>query len=213
MVSLAVVDLSFFCAGGDLTQWIAGRPCDSEGQFLPAGAPPPPWDVPQPDDWSPYESRSSFELADLLFRRDQMSGSCISDLMQIWASTLLNQPENYPPFANKDDMYDAIDATQIGDIPWQSFLVTYNGPLGDGNIVPWKVASYDVWFRDPLAVLKSQLSNPDFAKEMDFAPKEVHDTMTGCRRYQDFMSGQWAWRQAVHALITFYVSCSFHLIL
>jgi hypothetical protein len=128
-----------------------------------------------------------------------MSGSCINDLMQIWASTLQNQPENDsdPPFANKDDMYDTIDATCKGDIPWQSFAVSYNGPLGDGDAIPWKVASFDVWFRDPLAVLKSQLSNPDFAKEMDFAPKEVHDATTGRRRYQDFMSGQWAWRQAV----------------
>jgi hypothetical protein len=127
-----------------------------------------------------------------------MSGTCITDLMQIWASV---QPENDPPFANKVDLHDTIDSTRFGDIPWQSFVVSYTGPRSDGDTTPWKVASYDVWFRDPLAVLKSQLSNQDFAKEMDFAPKKVLDTLTNRRRYQDFMSGEWAWRQAVCATL------------
>jgi Plavaka transposase len=54
----------------------------------------------------------------------------------------------------------------------------YTGDLGDGEVAPWKIASYDVWYRDPQEVLKSQLSNPDLANEMDFAPKEVQDAST-----------------------------------
>ena len=174
---------------------INGRPCDLQGNYLPEGTPPPPWDHLPPGDWSPYESRTSFELADLLYRRDQMPGSCITDLMQIWAASLDHDQD--PPFADKGDLYDTIDATSVGDVQWQSFSVSYTGDLGDGEVVPWKMASYDVWYRDPREVLKSQLSNPDFANEMDFAPKEIWDAKTGRRRFQDFMSGCFSWRKAV----------------
>ncbi len=53
------------------------------------------------------------------------------------------------------------------------------------------------WFRDPQEVLKVQLSNRDFANEMDFAAKKVFDAKTKQHRYQDFMSGEWAWEQSV----------------
>ncbi|KAG6808988.1 hypothetical protein H0H92_002078 [Tricholoma furcatifolium] len=32
-----------------------GLPCDATGNFLPKGAPPPPFDDPLPTDWSPYD--------------------------------------------------------------------------------------------------------------------------------------------------------------
>ncbi|KAJ7751501.1 hypothetical protein DFH07DRAFT_868891 [Mycena maculata] len=43
-------------------------------------------------------------------------------------------------------------------------------------------------------VLQQQLANSDFKGEMDFAPKRV--TIDGSREYKDFMSSNWAWRQA-----------------
>jgi Plavaka transposase len=129
-----------------------------------------------------------------------MAGACITDLMQIWAASLDHDVD--PPFADKDDLYDTIDATSVGDVPWQSFTVSYTGDLGDGEVAPWKVASYDVWYRDPRDVLKGQLANPDFAKEMDFAPKEIRDAKTGRRRFQNFMSGHFSWRKAVCPFMT-----------
>ncbi|KAF8227159.1 hypothetical protein L208DRAFT_1298111, partial [Tricholoma matsutake] len=173
---------------------VTGRPCNLQGDYLPDGALPPPWDHPAPDDWSPYDNCPCFELADLLYCCNQMPGSHISDLMQIWATMLSNDHD--PLFFSKDDLYNTIDSTQVGNIPWQSFTVSYNGELGDGDVAPWKVASYDVWYRDPRDVLKSQLSNPDFAKEMDFAPKEIRDAKTSCRWFQNFMSGCWSWHIA-----------------
>jgi hypothetical protein len=184
-------------------QFDTGQPCDLEGNYLPDGSPPPSWDHPLPDDWSPYADRSSFELADLLYRRDQMPGSCITDLMQIWAASL--PPDHDPPFANKADLYDTIDDTAVGDIPWESFTISYTGEMGEGEVAPWKLATYDIWYRDPRAVLKSQLANPDFANEMDVAPKVVRDAKTGKRQFQNFMSGNWSGRQAVRP-----TSLSFH---
>ncbi|KAF8805362.1 hypothetical protein BYT27DRAFT_7243409 [Phlegmacium glaucopus] len=88
-----------------------------------------------------------------------------------------------------------LDAIKVGDVPWKSFSVSFDGEIPEGDTTAWKHASYDVWFRDPHMVLKNQLKNPDFAKEMDVSPKIVRDE-GGRRQYTDFMSGDWAWRQA-----------------
>ncbi|KIM41784.1 hypothetical protein M413DRAFT_27359 [Hebeloma cylindrosporum] len=173
--------------------YINGLPCDAEGTFLPPGAPPPPWDYPPPDDYSPFTNRPSFELADLIFRKDKMSAGNINELLQIWASTLPDDED--PPFINKQHLYDTIDKIELGDAPWHSFTVSFNGEVAEGDTTPWKRATYDVWYRDPRVVVTNQLKNPDFATEMDFAPKEVRDE-NGKRRYCDFMSGDWSWRQA-----------------
>ncbi|KAJ6480604.1 hypothetical protein C8R47DRAFT_1074339 [Mycena vitilis] len=149
--------------------------------------------APPPDDFSPYGSRADFELADLLYRRVQMSAGAIDELMQNWAA----RPESAgdPPFADHEDLYNTIDATEIGHVPWESFTVTYNKPIVAGDVTPWKTQEYVVHFRDPRKVLRQQLANPDFKSEMDFAPKQVFGEGDS-REYQDFMSGNWAWRQA-----------------
>ncbi|KAF8868321.1 hypothetical protein BD779DRAFT_1684189 [Infundibulicybe gibba] len=152
--------------------FINGKPCDRYGNTLPEGSPPPPPEYSPPlNDFTPYNNRAEFELADLLYRRTQMPATQINDLLQIWATTL--PADNDPPFVNKQDLYDTIDLSPLGGVPWESFGVSYNGDM----------------------VLQEQLKNPDFAKEMDFAPKRVFDP-DGKRCYTDFMSGNWCWRHA-----------------
>ncbi|KAJ7930653.1 hypothetical protein B0H13DRAFT_2228231 [Mycena leptocephala] len=170
-----------------------GRPCDREGNFLLPNTPPPPQEHPPPDDFSPFAGHEDFDLADLLYRRVQMSAGAIDELMQNWAA----RPESAgdPPFADHEDLYNTIDATEIGHVPWESFTVSYNKPLVPGDVTPWKTQEYVVHFRDPRQVLHQQLANPDFKAEMDFAPKQVFGE-GGSHVYQDFMSGNWAWRQA-----------------
>ena len=119
----------------------------------------------------------------------------IDDLLQIWARTL--PPEADPLFTSARNLYSTLDAIDLSEARWQSFSLSYNPKDGDSVNAPWKSNEYDVWYRDPLDVLKGQLSNRDFANEMDFAPKIVIDQEKRTRRYQDFMSGEWAWEQAV----------------
>ncbi|KAK0449354.1 hypothetical protein EV421DRAFT_1889156 [Armillaria borealis] len=122
---------------------------------------------------TPTTSReSSFELANLIYCCNQTPATQIDHLLQIWAITLSEMES--PPYADHNDLYATIDATTLGSVPWESFLVSYNNS----------------W-----ALLLNQLSNPDFAQEIDFAPKCVMDHY-GKHRYQDFMSGNWAWQQA-----------------
>ncbi|KAG6811290.1 hypothetical protein H0H92_008157 [Tricholoma furcatifolium] len=173
---------------------INGLPCNEDGQFLAQNAPPPPWELPASDDYFPYDDRHQFELADLLFRRNEMSASVLNDLMQIWAA---RNNETDPPFQSTQHLHETIDSTPIGGAPWESFSVYYNGEVTDDDVerAPWKVKGYDVWYRNPLVVLRNQLGNRDFDGEMDFAPKRVFDDKDR-RCLRDFMSGNWAWRQA-----------------
>ena len=61
---------------------------------------------------------------------------------------------------------------------------------------------YDVWFWDPLGLVHKILSNPDFRDEIDYAPVQEYSS-NGVHRYQNFMSGNWAWKQAVSIFFVF----------
>ncbi|CDO71501.1 hypothetical protein BN946_scf184909.g95 [Trametes cinnabarina] len=122
-----------------------------------------------------------------------MSGQKIDELMQLWAATL---PEGCdPPFANHEHLYATIDDIPQGDVPWQTFSVTYNGPLPTGAMPSWMIREYEVWFRDPRQALLNQYSNPDFADDIDWVPKRIY-VQGDKRQYRDFMSGDWAWNEA-----------------
>lgn len=181
-----------------------GTPCDENGFDLPRGYPPPPPPPPPVDEngvpqlYYPYKNCEEFELAYFLFKRSQMPGSEIDELMQIWGKTL--PPGTDPPFADHGDLYKTIDATTLGDVPWQSFSVSYSGELPkNGNIPPWMLAEYDVWYRDPKAVLEAQLNNPDFKDDIDYAPFQKYNT-NGEREWKDFMSANWSYQQAVRTI-------------
>jgi hypothetical protein len=180
-----------------------GQPCDEDGFDLPSDAPPPPFPERRQDDYEPYGSQATFELADFLYCKEQMSGNKIDELMEIWATHQWAQYDDddpSPPFANAQDLYSIIDATELGDVPWQGFAVTYDGKVPD-NAPSWMSSSYEVWFRDPLLVMESQIGNHDFGNEMDYAPKRVF-SQTWTRQLCDLMSGDWAWNQAVQGFFT-----------
>jgi len=123
--------------------------------------------------------------------------------MHIWAlyESQQEHPNPQPPFANHKDLYSTIDAIELGDIPWQSFTISYSGDLPEGDQAPpWMTAEYEIWFRDPERMLSQQISDPSVAGEIDYAPKRLFG-LDGERQYIDLMSGDWSWRQAVHYLL------------
>lgn len=173
-----------------------GTPCDENGDDIPPDAPPPPGETNrEPNDWTPYESRTQFETANFLFKQTQMSAGDIDFLFNLWAATLAPYDDN-PPFANHTDLYSTIDATTLGDVAWDTFSLKYNGEIPEGQTPPWMLSEYDVWFRDPRSLVHNLISNPDYNNEFDYSPIREFDA-EGKRRYQDFMSGNWAWKQAV----------------
>ncbi|KAH9027218.1 hypothetical protein EDB85DRAFT_1893036 [Lactarius pseudohatsudake] len=172
-----------------------GQICDEDGNDIPSDTLAPPRNSNQgPNDWMPYNNRLEFEVADVLYRHNQMSARDINCLLTLWAASL-SAHNGKPPFANAAQMYSAIDSTPLGDTPWQSFSLQYNGIRSEGNIVSWQEADYNVWFRNPRTLVHGILSNPDFKSDFDLAPLQEH-TPDGTHRFCDFMSGNWAWRQA-----------------
>ena len=47
------------------------------------------------------------------------------------------------------------------------------------------------------------LKNPDFAKSFDAAPLWQYNE-NGDRQYENFMSGDWAWKRAVRIFLPLY---------
>ncbi|KAF8509710.1 hypothetical protein BU17DRAFT_77813 [Hysterangium stoloniferum] len=146
---------------------------------LPPGCPPNPnKNNAQPDDC-----------------KGQMSAGNIDQLMKIWEMHGDEHGEE-STFLNHNNLYKTIDTTTIGDVPWQSFITTYDDEiLQMGEVHSWMTAKHTVWFRNPCLLVHNILSNPDFKDTIDTSPYQEHDT-NGNHRYHDFMSGNWAWRHA-----------------
>lgn len=168
---------------------------------MPAGSPPSPSYVEAENSYWPFDDRSSFGIAEFLYKTEEMSAGNINELLNLLAERYKDED---PPFADHQDLYSAIDAIKEGDIPWESFSVSYSGDLPDdvSNVAPWKLKQYEVWFRDPLAVIENQIANKTFDGKIDYAPKHVY--RNGKRQYQDFMTGNWAWRQAVSVNVSLF---------
>lgn len=143
-------------------------------------------------------------MADFLYRRNQMSAGNIDIIFKLWAASLAVHRDS-PPFSDHAEMYNTIDSTPLGDLPWQSFSLKYSGDVPEGDVPSWMTKDYDVWFRDPRALVHKILSNPDFEDEIDYAPVQEYSS-DGVHRFQDFMSGNWAWKQAVSILLVFLFS-------
>lgn len=189
-----------------LTIGLSGIPCDIHGNFLPPGSSPPPRQSaalkPEDDakDFKPYTDRLQFETADFLFTRNQMSARNIDTLLALWAASLAPYGDK-PPFDTHKDLYSTIDSSSLGHVPWDSFSMRYKstGPTQPGPPPAWQEQDHEVWFRDPRQLLKNMLSNPDFDGDFEYTPYHEYDADNN-HRFQDFMSGDWAWTQAVSSI-------------
>ncbi|KAI9431281.1 hypothetical protein H4582DRAFT_2113489 [Lactarius indigo] len=157
---------------------LCATPCDKNHVYLPPGTPPTPPPARAPDDWTPYRNHVEFELAKFLYRKVQMSGNDINILSQLWHASLISHgvpPDEIDLFDSRDSLYATIDATPFGDA--------------------WMTMTYDVWHQDAHHLLHNMLANPDFDNEFDYVPFREFNAQKR-RRWRDFMSGDWAWREA-----------------
>ncbi|KAI0323173.1 hypothetical protein GY45DRAFT_1231156, partial [Cubamyces sp. BRFM 1775] len=171
-----------------------GRICDEQGNHVasePSRQVPP---APNTD-WTPYANRLQFETAELLYAHEQMSASHIDRLLQLWEASLMPHSEP-PPFHSHIDLYKTIDSTHLGDVRWQCFVLKYpNQGIPEHNPPPWMLDEHEVWYRDVRKIVKQMLSNPDFKDQIAYAPYREFGPDRS-RQLRDFMSGEWAWRQA-----------------
>ena len=182
-----------------------GKICNEDRNELPPNSPSPVHSAPQSssDDWFPYKSHVQFELANFLYRCNQMSQGDTDILLNL-INAMLTSHGNHAPFKNHSDMHNTIDVTTLGEAPWDHFTLSYNGPLPEGvsreDIPGWMTEEHEVWFCNPMTLLEYLLSNPDFKDEFDYTPYQEH-TVDGLHQFCDFMSGNWSWQQAVSLLL------------
>jgi hypothetical protein len=125
-----------------------------------------------------------------------MSAGDINSLLNIWAATLALHNDDLP-FCNHTDLYNTIDSTPVGDVLWESFTVKYDGEVPNGERLAWMDREYEVWFHNPKELVQNMLTNPDFNGEFDCSPFHEYDSKNN-HHFYNFMSGDWAWKQAVH---------------
>ena len=126
------------------------------------------------DDWTPVKDWVQFEVTDFLFCCNQMSASDINFITGLWAASLATH-NDYSPFQNAKDMYDTINATPLGNIPWQSFTMNYNGTPSEtlgpgGESPPWTTANYNIWFCDLCLLIHKMIANHEYKGQFDYTP-------------------------------------------
>ena len=173
-----------------ITNEFSGTPCDANGSYIDPTMPPPHCPTDDPDNWTPYNSQLEFETPKNLFTCKQMSVGNINILLDLWLTSLFKHGDQ-PPFTSHWDLYDTIDVTPLGDVPWENFSVHYNGIHPEGNVPSWMDTGHKVWYHNPRTLVHNILSNLDFDGEFDYAPLQEHDM------HGNHMSSNWAWKQAV----------------
>ena len=173
---------------------VLGEPCDSDGGPLDPESPPLVAEVKDVTDWTPYGSRVAFELADFIYRRNQMSAGDFNALCELLKATRLPH-DSTPPFSNYAELCRTIDETPVGGVAWESITLSYTGPRPD-DAPSWMESTHELWYRDPRLTFKGMLENPEFQDFFNYAPLRRYDTH-GDREYENLMLGNWAWKQAV----------------
>ena len=92
-------------------------------------------------------------------------------------------------------IYGTIDATSLGDTPWNHFNLNYLGEQNE-NRPSWQMDNFTVWFCNPLTVIHNLLFNSDFDGGFDYSPFQECDKDNN-HQYENFMSRNWCWKQAV----------------
>ncbi|KAH9927359.1 uncharacterized protein B0H18DRAFT_1118615 [Fomitopsis serialis] len=180
-----------------LTAVAIALPCTRDGsEFIEPGAPPPSRDRPDKGNWTPFGSRLEFEVAEFLYKKNQMSQRDVNTLMDLWAASLI-QYGGKPPFDNSAHLLDTIDVISLGDASWSKVELCYRGALPEGDIPSWMTEKYDIWMRNTRVVVHSLVECEDYNGDNEFnlVPyQEVNEQ--GGRRLTNVLSGNWAWRQA-----------------
>ncbi|KAF8452468.1 hypothetical protein L210DRAFT_3608454 [Boletus edulis BED1] len=182
----------------DYHEKLTGRICDAHGHVIDPKTPAPPASEKSPDDWAPYGDQLRFETAEFMFQNAEMSSGNIDRLCNLWAHSLhtdSDEARRAPPFIDHKDLYDAIDATPLGDVPWESFKLKYDGER-PAVVPPWMNQSYEFWFRPAYSLVADMLSHTDFEGEIDYVPYRDFSKDNEERHYENFLSGDWAWTQA-----------------
>ena len=112
-----------------------GMPCSSDRTFLPPGTLPTPPPPKSGNNWSPFTSHATFELANLLYTAVPLSNNFINKLLNIWSATLVPH-NNSTPILNHADLHVTINAIKLRHVPWKSYTIQYDGLRPENMLTP-----------------------------------------------------------------------------
>ena len=184
-----------------------GEICGENGKSISS---PRPQETNDHTDWGSFQNRLRFEIADVLFRRVQMSGGNIDEILQLWTASLLEiDPNLSGPFRNHRDLYETIDHSTFADNPWISFSLSYGRELPKTGPIPtWMTTPTEIWYRDPRRLIHDIVGSPDFKDEIDYSPYHEYVGHRNNHQFHDFFSGDWVWKQAVSTNMMTFMSLS-----
>jgi hypothetical protein len=104
-----------------------------------------------------------------VFKQANMSATKIDVLLELWAASMIKH-DDIPPYNSHRNIYSTIDATEVGEVPWQSFSGQYGGQLPDSDIQSWMEATYEVLFQDPQLMVHNIPGNQMSDGKIDTTP-------------------------------------------
>lgn len=179
---------------------LVAKPCNEHGNELPAHAPAAPDPTLQNNNsWYPFEDRKAFDFAHYHFVEVETSKMKIVKALDHWAAAQLETGRQIP-WKNAKEMQSTIDAIQLGDCPWKTCRIRYQGPIPAENPPKWMTQTYELCMRNSKTLLHQQIRTPDFNGKIHYAPYMQFNS-AGDQIWSNLMSSDYVWDQAVRTLI------------
>jgi Plavaka transposase len=118
-----------------------------------------------PNNWTPFENKIQFLVANLLYHHVEMSATNVDLLMELWGSSI----NGSSPFQSHQHLHATIDLSSLSDVPWKCFITSFSEDV-TRDAPSWKWTDYEVWYCDPDEVVCTMLDNLDFNGQFDFCP-------------------------------------------
>ncbi|KAI6136007.1 hypothetical protein F5141DRAFT_1059268 [Pisolithus sp. B1] len=94
------------------------------------------------DDWGPYGNRLWFETAEFLFQNAELLAGKVVQLSKLWGHSLQTDSGGILPlFTDHRELYQTINAMQVGDVQWDSFtlkILANTDFNGEFNYIPYR---------------------------------------------------------------------------
>ena len=122
----------------------------------------------------------------------------MSDISLVWGLTLSSKIQDHvdPSFMNKDMLIEAIDKLLHG-VKWTYRPIHLNGDVLDDNGKPM-TEQLELWYRDPVEVVRELMGNPIFREVMKYTPERVFCDPAGTEAVVNEMwTAEWWWEMQV----------------
>ncbi|CDO72407.1 hypothetical protein BN946_scf184977.g106 [Trametes cinnabarina] len=119
---------------------------------------------------TPFKCKEEWEVADWAIRHG-ITQRATEEFLELDMVRFCRRqaPHHFPSLSSKQTLYETIDSIPGPSAEWTLIEITIQGTERDehGNLMTETV---DVWVRDPVAVIRDLIGNPDFDGDIDYAP-------------------------------------------